>query len=836
MRQAFPLTLTPPALRPLRRIPTFKRSAAAIALSTLGLLATVHANAAAIAAPSAPASLLTPPTPVTLDQAMAQPDWIGTPVEASWWSWNGQVFYQQKRSGSPVRDIFQAGASASVAPRLVPDAQLGNLDGPDVTYNRQHTRAILLRNGDLFERDLKTGILTQIVRGTGKVASPQFSADGASVQFRRGNDWYSWEGASRLVSPVALPRSEKDPDAQPDDDLQRSLQLRLISTLARQKAERDTGRERREEERRADPTRAPEPIYLGEKTVVNASALSPDGRWLLLVTAAKDSDKPKVGKLTKFVTESGYPEADDERTRVSQKAPVPQQLKLVDLGTRQVRDLPLDALPGIAQDPLAALRAAQKLEPLKGKRGVRIDNDEGDSIHWSSNGAQAAIMIRAIDNKDRWIATVDLAQATLKPAHRLTDPAWINFRYNEFGWLPDNKTLWYLSEESGYSQLYSVDATAPALQARALTHGEWEVSNVQWSADGATAYFMCNPKLPGTYEVCSAPAKGRLDTPGPVHELTSLKGVEDFAVSPNERKLLVRYSASYLPPQLATVPASGGAATVLTDTRTADFKARTWVQPQLVSVPSSHGAAPVWAKLYRPAQLEPGKKYPVVMFVHGAGYLQNVSQRYPVYFREQMFHNLLVEKGYIVLDMDYRASQGYGRAWRTAIYRQMGHPELEDYIDGARWMAATQQGDMNNVGIYGGSYGGFMSLIGMMRAPDVFKSGAALRPVSDWTTYNYEYTSNILNTPELDPEAYKTSSPIEYADQLRGNLLIAHGMIDDNVFYQDSVRLTQRLIELKKDKWELASYPLERHSFVQPESWYDEYRRIYQLFERTLKE
>ncbi len=236
-----------------------------------------------------------------------------------------------------------------------------------------------------------------------------------------------------------------------------------------------------------------------------------------------------------------------------------------------------------------------------------------------------------------------------------------------------------------------------------------------------------------------------------------------------------------------------------------------------------------------PRNCEPGKKYPVVMFVHGAGYLQNVSKRYPNYFREQMFNNLLVQQGYIVLDMDYRASEGYGRDWRTAIYRQMGHPELDDYIDGVNWMVANQQGDAAKVGIYGGSYGGFMAFMALMRAPDVFLAGAALRPVSDWSTYNHEYTSNILNTPELDPEAYKTSSPIEFADKLRGHLIILHGMMDDNVFYQDSVRLSQRFIEMKKDHWEITGYPLERHSFVQPESWYDEYRRIDQLFERTLK-
>jgi dipeptidyl aminopeptidase/acylaminoacyl peptidase len=200
-----------------------------------------------------------------------------------------------------------------------------------------------------------------------------------------------------------------------------------------------------------------------------------------------------------------------------------------------------------------------------------------------------------------------------------------------------------------------------------------------------------------------------------------------------------------------------------------------------------------------------------------------------------MFNNLLVQQGYVVLDMDYRASEGYGRDWRNAIYQRMGTPELEDYLDGVDWMVANAQGDRANVGIYGGSYGGFMTFMGLFKAPEVFKSGAALRPVSDWTSYNHEYTANILNTPDVDPDAYKRSSPIEFAEGLRGNLLIAHGMIDDNVFFQDSVRLAQRLIELKKDKWEIAPYPVERHGFVQPESWYDEYRRIDELFQRTLK-
>ncbi|HOU65614.1 MAG TPA: S9 family peptidase, partial [Thermomonas sp.] len=448
------------------------------------------------------------------------------------------------------------------------------------------------------------------------------------------------------------------------------------------------------------------------------------------------------------------------------------------------------------------------------------------SLLWSNDGRNAAVMVRAIDNKDRWIATIDLVNAKLQPRHRLTDPAWINWGFNEFGWLADGRTLWYLSEESGFSHLYTLDGTNKTQ----LTDGKWETSAVVPTRDGSSFFFLCNRAQPGDYEVCTVPARG-----GTVREVTSLDGVESFVPSPDGGKLLVRHSSAYMPPQLSVVDAAGGEARQLTDTRTADFKSRAWIQPQLVQVPSKHGAGTIWGKYYGPATMEPGRTYPVVMFVHGAGYLQNVSARYPNYFREQMFHNLLVDEGYIVLDLDYRASEGYGRDWRTAIYRWMGKPELEDYLDGLDWLVANKQGDRDRAGIYGGSYGGFMAFVALFKQPGVFKAGAALRPVSDWSQYNHEYTSNILNTPELDPEAYQRSSPIEYAEGLQDHLLIAHGMIDDNVFFKDSVMLAQRLIELRKDKWELAPYPLERHGFTHPDAWYDEYRRIHELFERTLK-
>src|SRR5262249_12835007 len=186
------------------------------------------------------------------------------------------------------------------------------------------------------------------------------------------------------------------------------------------------------------------------------------------------------------------------------------------------------------------------------------------------------------------------------------------------------------------------------------------------------------------------------------------------------------------PPAAARRAVAGvarGAARELTDTRTAEYKAIRCPEPRIVAVPSSHGAAPIWSRLYLPADTT--GLHPIVMFVHGAGYLQNTQLQFPYYFREQMFHHLLNERGYVVLDMDYRASQGYGRDWRAAIYRRMGTPELEDLEDGVRWLVREHGGDQRRVGIYGGSYGGFVTLMAMFKAPEVFKAGAALRPVTD---------------------------------------------------------------------------------------------------------
>lgn len=317
--------------------------------------------------------------------------------------------------------------------------------------------------------------------------------------------------------------------------------------------------------------------------------------------------------------------------------------------------------------------------------------------------------------------------------------------------------------------------------------------------------------------------------------MTALKGSADYQLSPDENKLLLTWSNSVTPPELYLMDNKPKAkVTRLTYTVSKELSALNLAAPQVVAVPSSHGKQPVFAKLYLPENYQQGEKRRAVIFNHGAGYLQNSDLGWSGYFREYLFHNLLIQKGYVVLDMDYRASKGYGRDWRTAIYRQMGTPETQDLVDGVKYLVANAHVDEKRIGTYGGSYGGFMTFMALFTQPDLFKAGAALRPVSDWAYYNHGYTSNILNTPDVDPIAYRRSSPIYFTEGLKGKLLINAPMVDDNVFFQDVVRLVQRLIEHENANFETAIYPVEPHGFRQPSSWLDEYKRILRLFEQEL--
>jgi dipeptidyl aminopeptidase/acylaminoacyl peptidase len=779
---------------------------------------------------------------LTLEKIMADPDWIGPPVHEAFWSADGKsVYYSLKRAGSPIADLHHLNL-ADARDQVIAANEMANADAPAI-YDRAGKRAAFVRNGDVFVRDISSGHLRQITRTSANTTDLQFSVDGRLLSFRVGNEWFVHDFAGALTMPVATVRTEADPDAAPKPDDLRDMQLRTFSTLKRLREETEAAKKHAEEMRSADATRAKAAFYLGDDAVIRSTSLSPDGRWLLIVTASKSAARGREGKLTRYVTESGYEEFETERLRVGRNPPSPQALVLLNLVDHNQHPLTFEHIPGINDDPLKVVREENaKLHPeiaaapaADGKpkqRAIWVSSEEPDSdgrggIQWSADGHSLAIQLLSVDNKDRWLVTVDFSNFSLITQHRLTDAAWINDRSNEFGWLNDDRTLWYMSEESGFAHLYTKTSSGAA---HALTSGAFEISDPVLSPDGRWFYMQSNAIAPYSYDVYRISSKG-----GALLRATHLQGVERFALSPNGRRLLIEHSSPNVRSQLALQNADGsGSARELTDTRTAEYKGMHWIDPPVVQIPSTHFNGAVYAKIYRAV---PGAfaHHPAVIFVHGAGYLQDVSLRYTYYFREQMFNNLLAQQGYTVISLDYRASLGYGRDWRTAIYRQMGFPELEDMLDTKKWLVANEHVDADRVGVYGGSYGGFMTLMALFRAPGEFAAGAALRPVTDWMQYDHGYTSAILNDPQIDPIAYQRSSPIEYAAALRDSLLICHGVIDDNVLFEDSMRLYQRLIELHKDDFEISPYPMDRHGFTNADSWLDEYKRIYKLFEIHLQ-
>jgi dipeptidyl aminopeptidase/acylaminoacyl peptidase len=558
------------------------------------------------------------------------------------------------------------------------------------------------------------------------------------------------------------------------------------------------------------------------------TSISADGRFIAY-RLIKQATGGKNTIVPNYVTESGYTEDIPGRTKVGTPQSA-QEFFVFDAVKDTVFLVKTDSVPGIRDLPdyvkdYPVVYAEKSKHP-----SVRPVNFT--SASWSPAGNYAVVELRSQDNKDRWIMLLDGVTGQLSLLDRQRDEAWIGgpgtsgFGGGSIGWI-DATTYWFQSEATGYSHLYTINVQTK--EKKALTSGKYEVQRAVLSKDKKYFYLTTNEVHPGEQQFYRLPVTG-----GKAERITTMTGANQVAVSPDEKWIAILYSYSTKPWELYLQENKpGGKITQITKLSQSDeFKSYAWKDPEVITFKARDGAD-VYARLYRPAKADASK--PAVIFVHGAGYLQNAHKWWSSYFREYMFNNMLADNGYTVLDIDYRGSAGYGRDWRTGIYRFMGGKDLSDQVDGAKYLVEKLGVNPKNIGLYGGSYGGFITLMAMFNEPDVFAAGGALRSVTDWAHYNHGYTANILNEPVNDSIAYYRSSPINFAKGLKGHLLMCHGMVDVNVNFQDIVRLSQKLIELGKDNWELAVFPVEDHGFVEPSSWTDEYKRIYKLFETYLK-
>jgi dipeptidyl aminopeptidase/acylaminoacyl peptidase len=793
---------------------------------------------------------------LTVDSIMRGTDLVGYEPTRVYWSQDSQrVYFLWKRAGESrlkEPDLYVANRDGGGL-RKLSEEEAKQAPPAAGDLSKDKTMTVYAEEGDIFIYDHVKNQRRQITNTTDGENSPRFTKDQKYIVFTRQNNLYRMAldgaGVTQLTdiragatTEAAAPqrglgaggqRQQRGATGQPpqqrgteSQEYVKNEERELIEAVR----ERAQNREEQENKRKQREKRKPFTPPAGQS--VAGMQLSPDGKYVLATVIQPPSGAKNV-VVPNYVTESAYTEEipsrnkvgdEQNRTRLAIISVETGDVNWVDHGQKQPQPNQRQAQPqdsgAQASEAQDAPRRAQERE-----RDVQLLNPQ-----WSEDGKNAVTFARSADNKDRWTLLIDPATGKTKVLDHQHDDAWVGGPGAfTLGWLGDDKTVYFQSERDGWSHLYtaSIDGGEP----KQLTSGKFEVSDVRLSEDKTKFYFTSSEGDLGQRHLYSMPVTG-----GPRVRVTTMPGNNQATVSPDETTLAIVRSYSDRPPELYIAPNKPNASAVeikqVTTSPIDEFFTYNWIDPPIVTFKAGDGVE-VPARLYKPAKWQKGG--PAVLFVHGAGYLQNVHKWWSSYYREYMFNHLLMERGFIVLDVDYRGSAGYGRNWRTAIYRHMGGKDLDDQVDAVKYLVAEHGVDPKRVGLYGGSYGGFITLMAMFTKPDVFAAGAALRPVTDWAHYNHGYTSNILNTPQSDAEAYKQSSPIYFAGGLKGALLICHGMVDTNVHFQDTVRLVERLIELRKENWELAAYPVEDHGFERASSWADEYKRILRLFETKLK-
>ncbi len=408
------------------------------------------------------------------------------------------------------------------------------------------------------------------------------------------------------------------------------------------------------------------------------------------------------------------------------------------------------------------------------------------------------------------------------------DSAWVEPFWA--AWSPDSAQILFTSERDGWSHLYTVsnDGGTP----RQLTHGAWEVDNDRT--------FGHEPQWAGDYIYFASTEAGtaerqfyRIRSDGSGKErLSSHEGLNIGIVSEDGSDRAMMMADPKTPFDLYVEGHR------VTTSPRAEFANYAWPDSHVVSFPSRGDGKTVAARLFLPPGYRPDdraqKPRPAVFFIHGSGYATSVLKQWGSYQElRYVFNCSLVNKGYVVLDMDYRGSSGYGRDWRTGVYLHMGGPDLDDVLGGVDYLRGLGNIDMKRIGIWGSSYGGFMTAMAMFLSPDTFRAGASFSAVNDWENYNAYYTEQRLTKPQENPEAYRRSSPIHFSSLLKNPFLMVHGIVDNNVMFQDAVQLSEKLIQEGKDFSEIY-YPEESHIFVRDETLIDAFRRASEFFDRNL--
>lgn len=449
----------------------------------------------------------------------------------------------------------------------------------------------------------------------------------------------------------------------------------------------------------------------------------------------------------------------------------------------------------------------------------------------SASGKYVAIDYIDAPMKNREIVVYNVNDLSAKTVFKNHTDGWLYNTNMEFA--PATDKLMFQSEKDGWNHIYTVNPDGSNLKQH--TFGSYDIPWATWINDHSMVMATSEVDR-GERQLYKLDLTTNLPT-----KLTSDEGYrKGFALSPDRRYVVYEKTYFNEPFELYVVDTVIPEREIrLTHTIPDSFYDYDWQKEDYVQFTGRDGKTRLSMSVLKPEKRNP-KGNPVVVFVHGAGSLQNVYKGWSnSYWREYMFNQYLTHQGYYVIEVDYRHSTGYGRKFREDVTNWMGKYETHDIVDGLSFLADNfDKADTSRVGVFGGSYGGFMALYTVGVYPEHFDAAVGLRSVTNWENYyhtNPWYTLPRLGTPEKNPENYARSSPITYADSLKRPVLLLHGMIDNNVGFQDAAQYIERLIQSGNKNFEMMMYPTERHSFRDDDAWNDEYRRIDAFFKKHLK-
>jgi acetyl esterase/lipase len=758
-----------------------------------------------------------------LEEIMKGDEFIGSQPTSGRWSLDGKKIYFEWNPNNELGTDTYFWDKSMIKPQLT-SSQEAAFSKLDFKSKPNTDIAYYIDKGALYSYSIKNKTIKKLLQQSIPISNLQLGKNNGVLFFIQNANILKFDTKQgTLVQVTNFQKGKEKEKEEEKESFLKNQQKELFQFIRDQEAKKNWNKAKADENK----SDFPKSYYYG-KDSFESLKVNPNGNYATFRLV--DSAESKSEIMENFITKDGYNQSVDTKRKVSIANLIKSKFGIYSVARDSVYFVDFSSLTHILDAP----EYYKLYDNLKNKeKEVKLIFVQEPT--YNQDGSYAVTEIRSQDNKDRWLVKLNLERGSFEELDYQHDEAWIGGpgipsyadASGALGFLGDDETIYFQSEATGYSHLYTYNLKTKIK--KQVTKGNWEVREVNLSKDKNTFYLTTNTTHPGNRDFYKMNISDGLLQP-----VLTKDGAHEVNISPDESSLLVRYSYKNKPWELF-VGENKKSTTLrqITNATTEAFKAYAWRTPEVITFKAQDGTN-VNARLYKPELAKANKA--AILFVHGAGYLQNAHNYWSSYHREYMFHNLLTDLGYTVLDIDYRGSDGYGRDFRTGIYRFMGGKDLSDQIDGKKYLVENLGINPEKVGMYGGSYGGFITLMALLTKPNEFKSGAALRSVTDWAHYNHGYTGNILNFPETDPDAYKKSSPIYFAENLQGNLLMLHGMVDNNVEYKDVVRLSQRFIELGKKNWSLSSFPIEAHGFKETYSWVDEYSRILNLFNTTLLE